>query len=144
MSKLLVVFSAIIGMTSAPACAQNASLAQQYLDRLVAVWDVDAVDSDVHSLLTLFDESATYEHPRVGARMEGVDAIRRGMTAFLGTSRAPRLSNIEIVAGTGVRVLGFDLSLEVWQEDVWQPLNRRQVIVLEVAQDRITTVRDYW
>ncbi len=70
--------------------------------------------------------------------------ILDAMTGFLGTSRSPRVSGVEVLAGPGVLVLGFDLSMEIRDGDGWRLIERRQVIGLETSDGLITRVSDHW
>ncbi len=119
-------------------------MGDMYLARLLDAWKHDSAAADVEALVSLFSEDVVYEHPRVGARMEGRRAIADGMVAFLGASRRPRATDVETVTAPGVVVLGFDLRMEVQQGGEWSPVARRQVVVLEISEGRIVRVIDHW
>ena len=124
--------------------AQEDTLAQRYLDCLVAIWEEESSSIDVEALGQLLSEDAVYEHPRAGITMEGRTTILGAMSGFLGTSRSPEVSAVEILAGPGVTVVGFDLSMEVQGSEGWLHIDRRQIIVLEFSNGLITGVSDYW
>ena len=141
----LLVLSALL---SAPLLAQQAStapsLAQRYRDRLAATLDEKATAQDVDDLLSLYAENVIYEHPRVGARIEGKEQIRAGMNGFLGTTRHPTLRIKNEIEGRGVIVLELDLEAEAKRGESWEPLVRTQVLVLETDGDRILRIIDHW
>jgi ketosteroid isomerase-like protein len=124
--------------------AQEDALAQQYLDRLVALWEEESSSIDVEALGKLLSEDATYEHPRAGITMEGRTTILDAMSGFLGTSRSPEVSGVEMLSGPNVVVVGFDLSMEVRGSEGWLHIDRRQIIVLEISNGLITRFSDYW
>ena len=126
------------------ALGQDHTLADRYLERQIAVWKQDSSSKDIEALGELFAEGAVYTHPRVGIIMEGRATILGAMQGFLGTSRLPQASDVEVLAGEGVLVLGFNLSMEVRGDNGWMPIKRRQLIVLEVSNGLITRVSDYW
>lgn len=124
--------------------AQEREVGETYLARLLDVWEQDASVAEVEALVSLLSEDATYEHPRAGARIDGRRAIENGMAAFLGSSRGPEATEVEIMSGPGVVVLGFDLRMEVHRGADWSVVERRQVIVLEISDGRIVRVTDHW
>lgn len=124
--------------------AQEMPLADQYLECLKAMWAQDASTDDVDAYGRLLEENATYRHPRVGISIEGRSTIVEAMSGFLGTSRLPQLSDIEVLNGAGVTVVAFNLSMEVRSNDGWSRVNRHQITVLEVSEGKITEISDYW
>ena len=124
--------------------AQENSIAVQYLDSLTALWEEDASSVEIDALGRLLADGAVYQHPRFEMRMEGRSTILAAMTQFLGTSRAPHVSDVVVLNGSGVTVLAFDLSMEVRGEDGWRRIERHQVAVLEVFDGKITRISDYW
>ncbi len=124
--------------------AQDSSPAHRYLDHLVALWEEDASSSELEAFGQLLSEDATYQHPRVGITMEGRTKILDAMSGFLGASRSPEVSRVEVLNGQRVVVLGFNLNMEVRGAEGWLPVERRQVIVLEISDDLITGVSDNW
>jgi len=66
------------------------------------------------------------------------------MSGFLGTSRLPQLSSIEMLIGSGVTVVAFNLSMEVRSKDGWSQIDRHQPTVLEISDGKITRISDYW
>ena len=100
--------------------SQESELADEYLRRLVAVWQQEASRADVEAWIELLASSAVYEHPRVGVRIEGRSMILEAMAGFVGTSRLPKIAALDVIEGPGVIVLGFDLSMEVHGKDGWR------------------------
>ena len=127
-----------------PLQAQEIRLADQYLGCLKAMWEQDASSDEVDAYGRLLGENAVYQHPRVGISIEGRATILEAMSGFLGTSRSPQLSNIEVLVGSGVTVVVFDLSMEVRSRDGWSQIDRHQLTVLEISDGKITTISDYW
>ena len=124
--------------------AQDSSPAHRYLDHLVALWKEDASSPELEAFGRLLSEDATYQHPRVGITMEGRATILDAMSGFLGKSRSPEVSRVEVLNGQRVVVLGFNLNMEVRSAEGWLPVERRQVIVLEISDDLVKRVSDNW
>ena len=124
--------------------AQEREVGENYLHRLIKVWEEDASRTDLEALGALLSEDVVYEHPGIGARIEGRSSILEAMSAFLGSSRGPRASGVEFIVGAGVVTLGFDLMMEQRQETGWSLIERRQVIVLQIDEGRIIRISDHW
>ena len=54
-----------------------------YLNALAATSHGETTAEDVERVLKFYDEGIVYEHPAVGIRLEGIDAQRQGLTAFM-------------------------------------------------------------
>ncbi len=115
-----------------------------YLERLRSVWGEDARRAEVEALGALLAGDAVYEHPRIGARIEGRSAIVDAMAGFLGSTRKPTTDRVVTMRAPGVEVVGFDLRMEQRAGSTWSWIERRQVIVLEMRNGRITKISDHW
>jgi hypothetical protein len=113
---------------------------------LIAVPSLLAPASDPQPRLAtaLYSERVVYEHPRAGARIEGKDKIRQGMLQFLGAMRNPDVKVETALVGRGVAVLAMQLTAEARRDAVWEPLVRRQIMVLELEGSRIRRLIEYW
>jgi ketosteroid isomerase-like protein len=120
------------------------SIARRYVELLTATWQEKATPQDLDALLSLYAEDAVYEHPRVGARIQGKDQIRMGMGRFHGATRNPRLRIKSTIVGRGVVILEMEVQAEAKGEEAWEPLSRTQVTVLETDGTRIRRIADYW
>lgn len=122
---------------------QDVATAQRWLDHLAAVLAEDADSTDVDALLSMYHPYAAYEHPAVGARIEGIAALRAGRMSYLGQTRRPRLDDVEILTGPGVVALSYRLTMEARSGDDWTPVERSTLVVLEFDGDRIVRVIDH-
>lgn len=138
-----VLFVALL-LFAGPAAAQERMVAEAYLEGLEAIWQADATSGDLDRLTSLLADSAVYEHPILGARIAGRSSIRAAMTAFLGTSRVPRITRRQTMEGAGVVILEFDLAMEMRGDDGWLPVERHQILVLEIRDRQVVRVVDHW
>lgn len=136
----------LVGITTGAATlsAQQAAIADRYLERLTQIWQEDATPDDVVALGTLMAEDAVYEHPRVDMRVTGRDRILQSMGRFLGTSRQPTVSNVSVLAAPTALTLSFDVAMQIRGESGWQPIERHQVVILEVRDGLIRKITDSW
>jgi ketosteroid isomerase-like protein len=120
------------------------SLARRYVELLTATWQEKATPQNLDALLSLYADDAVYEHPRVGARIQGKDQIRTGMGRFLGATRNPSVRIKSTIVGRGVVILEMEVQAEAKGKTAWEPLRRIQITVLETDGTRIRRVADYW
>jgi len=141
---LLALPTLLQGATVAAQRGEQHELADLYLGRMIKVWAEDASAADVEALGELLAENVAYEHPRVGIRVEGRRALLDAMGRFLGASRGPRVAGVEVLVGTQVVVLAFDLTIDIRDGEEWTPIDRRQVVVLATEGGLITGISDHW
>lgn len=135
-----------VGLAVGPvgAAAQDEADGRRWLDGLMAVMAEDATPADVDAMLSMYHPDAVYEHPAVGAKVEGLEAIRAGRTHFLGRTRNPRATEVDMIVGSGVVVVSYRLTVEARGADGgWSPGDRRNVVVLEFSDGRIVRVIDH-
>lgn len=120
------------------------SLSERYVKLLAATMEEKATPKDVDELLALCTDDMIYEHPRVGARIQGKEQGRRGRAGFLGATRNPSLKIKNRIAGRGIVVLELALTAEAKRDAGWEPMVRTQVTILETDGSRIRRIADYW
>jgi len=131
--------------TSAGATAVDSeALAQRWVQRLAATMKEHATPADVDRLLDLYANDAVYEHPHAGARVEGKTLLREGTLSHLGDTRAPKIVIKQTIAGESFAVIESSVKLELRRDAQWAPMERRQVVVLEMKDSRIQRVIDHW
>lgn len=96
-----------------------------------------ATESTVEAALGFLTETVIYEHVRVGARIEGKAALRKGMMGFLGAVRSPSDEIVSKLSGPVVVVLELRQSFETRRDDRWESQTRHVVKVLEFDGTRI-------
>jgi ketosteroid isomerase-like protein len=132
------------GATAQERVREPASIERRYVELFTATLRQDATPQDVDNLLLLYTENVVYEHPRAGARIEGKDKIRQAMLQFLGAMRNPDVKVESALLGRGVAVLELQLNAEAKRDAAWEPLARRQIMVLELEGSRIRRLIEYW
>lgn len=136
---------ALISTESARTAETNSlATAQQWVRRLTASMEEHANSADVDRLLDLYRDDAVYEHPHAGARIEGKALMRSGVSSHLGETRAPKIQITQSMVGEDFAVIELSVKLEFRQDGKWIPLERRQVVVLELKDSRIQRVIDHW
>lgn len=119
-------------------------LARAYLEAREATLQETARPADVEKVLSTCSAALVYEHPRVGIRMAGLDAVRSGMLQFLGTSRQARIEVLASLQGTGMVAVESRVSFEAKDGEAWRPVDRKQVWVFEFDGSEIKRIIEYW
>ncbi len=142
---LLLVFSSIsAGLANDTSATAAECLIESYLDAWVAVMKVDAGAGQLDHLMDFFHEDIVYEHPRVGAVIEGKAQVRAGMARFIGSTRNPDILVRRHIAALDVVVVEYDRVYESRSNGQWQAQEQRQLTLFELDGDRIKHIRDYW
>lgn len=109
--------------------------------------------ADVSAATYYLAENAVYEHPRVGARIEGRAAIEAGFNAFLGGTRNGRYEIIDFFDHAGTVAIKYRRIFEALAKggtpeneggDNWKEVQIVQLTVFEVTDGKITHIADYW
>ena len=119
-------------------------LARRYLAAREASMQEGAGSLQVEAVLALCSESVVYEHPRVGIKMSGLDAMRSGMTSFLGASRNTRIKTTANLPGRDMIAAQTQVSFEGKDGAKWTAVHRQQVWVFEFKDKKITRIIEYW
>jgi ketosteroid isomerase-like protein len=146
LTRVLLLIS-LFSLGSAPARSaslDSESLAHLWVERLAATMEEHATSADVDRLLELYADDAVYEDPHAGARIEGKVQMRKGMGSHLGETHAPKIEITRTMTGPDFAVVEFKLKFEFNDGSKWVPLERRQVVVLELKDSRIQRVLDHW
>ncbi len=142
---ITVTFALIaIVVPAAHAQADPEQVADRYVTALEGTMAATATVDDLDDLLSLYAADASYEHPRVGIRVETAPEIRGGMTSFLGSTRRPSIRILDQIISPHVAILELEVEFEVNRDGVWEASRRQQVTTLELRDGRITRVIDYW
>ena len=142
---LLLVFSSIsAGLAKDKPATAAECIIESYLDAWVAVMKVDAGAGQLDHLMDFFHEDIVYEHPRVGAVIEGKPQVRAGLAGFIGSTRNPDIQVRRHIAALDVVVVECDRLYESMSDGRWQAQERHQLTLFELDGDRIKRIRDYW
>lgn len=124
------------------------ALFNAYLAALSATSHGEATGDDVERVLEFYAEDIVYEHPRVGIRLEGIDAQRQGLTAFLaayaGSAADSRIEIIDFVEGPDVVMLRLNVQFLLRREDAVEKISRDQWRFIETKDGKIVRIIDYW
>jgi SnoaL-like domain len=119
-------------------------IVKAYLEAREATMQATAGPADVERVLSLCAPSVVYEHPRVGARRVGVNALRSGMLAFLGASRKASIRITAQLQGRDVVVVQTEVAFEGRDGTTWVPVERSQTWLFELAGSKIRRIIEYW
>jgi len=152
LTSVYVLFSLLLcalpGVSDHPttntAGPELSAIALKYLGAERARQAEGATQETVEAALAFLADTVVYEHVRVGARIEGKEALRKGMMNFLGATRNPRDEVVSQLSGPGVTVLELNQSFEAKHDDRWEAQTRHIVKVLEFDGEQIRRVIDYW
>lgn len=126
----------------------NGAPLRAYLSALAATSHGETTAEDVERVLEFYAENVIYEHPAVGIRLEGIDAQRQGLTAFLssyaGDAADSTIEVIDYVQGPDVVMLFLKVQFILRHEDAVEKISRDQWRVLETKDGKIKRIIDYW
>jgi hypothetical protein len=78
-------------------------------------------------------------------KIEGKEEDRKGMLAFLGSSRRARIVVTKRMAVANIVVFEQTVSFEEKQEDnSWKPRRRDQLTIFEFEGSKVRRIADYW
>lgn len=121
------------------------TLAKDYLVAWRRAFDAGATGEDIDRLAAFFAEDGVVEHPRAGARVEGRDAIRRGLASHVGDYVGEgRIQVADIRSTPRAVVVDLTLTFNVPGDDGPRAVTGRHIKVIELADGRIARVIDYW
>lgn len=147
---LLAIGIGILGFADADAASANDKTVYlpDYLDALAAATHGQSTESDIDAVLGYYSDDIVYEHPRFGIRLEGKEAQRQGMVAFLKSyAGGPSDSSIEILdfmKGDGVVTMRLAVSFLQEREGAVEKVSRDQLRVFEFSSGKISRIIDYW
>ncbi|GEM_PF-390604 len=115
-----------------------------YLRAREQTMQADAKPKDVESLMKFVAADLVYEHPRVGIKIEGAEAYRAGVTAFLGDTDDGRYQVIDYLVNGDTVAITFNREFKTMTDGQWQERVVKQLVVFEVKDGKITRIIDYW
>lgn len=141
------------GADETPAAAPGAATSSEapfsaYLKALSATSHGETTTDDVDRVLAFYADDIIYEHPGVGIRLEGIEAQRQGLTAFIqsygGDAETSSIDVIDHMEGPNVAMLRLKVRFLRKDGDNIEPVARDQWRVIETRQGKITRIIDYW
>ena len=132
-------------LASSPANPEPPAQAAEFVSRFTAIAQARATPSDVDRFLELCTDDVVYEHPRVSAIIRGKAEVRKGLLGHLGDTRGDRTRLVEWLQGPNVLTLRIERAFEVRDGEVWKPVRRGSVFVLDLdPSGRIRRILDFW
>ena len=149
MKRLILAVLALTSVMRPARAAQPSAddplkIATSHLEARQATMQEGAAPGDVDRALSYCASSLVYEHPRVGIRLTGIDAVRAGMVQFLGTSRKGTIKVTDSLSGRDMVAVETRVAFEGREEQAWRPVERRQVWVFELEGSKIKRILEYW
>jgi hypothetical protein len=127
-------------------CREKSSedLVRQYVRARSQTMQGDASLRDVERALSFCTEAFVYEHPSAGARIEGKQKVRSGMTGYLGQTRDATYTLQILASNPHVVVAQVQQQFLVKQENgSWVPGKRSNITVFEIDRGKISRILDY-
>ena len=119
-------------------------LVRQYLQARSQTMQESATSRDIDTALSFCTEGFVYEHPSVGARIEGKEKSRLGMSGYLGQTKDPTYKIQILASNPHVVVARVDQQFFVKQEEgSWNPGKRSNITVFEIEGGKINRILDY-
>jgi hypothetical protein len=139
---LLVALSFPIAAQGQDRAAEE--LVRQYVRARSQTMQERASSSDIERVLSFCDERFVYEHPSAGARIEGKEKARVGMSGYLGETKDPNYMLQILASNSHVVVAQVDQRFLMKQENgSWMPGKRSNITVFEVERGKIARILDY-
>jgi hypothetical protein len=119
-------------------------LVRQYVQARSQTMQERASSRDVERALSFCAEGFVYEHPSAGARIEGKDKVRAGMSGYLGETKNAAYMLRILASNSHVVVAQIDQGFLGKEKDgSWKPGKRSNITVFEIAGGKIARILDY-
>jgi len=119
-------------------------LVRQYVQARSQTMQEGASSRDVERTLSFCTEDFVYEHPAAGARIEGKEKVRAGMSGYFGETKNATYALRILASNPNVVVAQVDQRFLAKQEDgSWKPGKRSNITVFEIEGAKIRRILDY-
>lgn len=119
-------------------------LVRQYLQARSQTMQEGAGSSDIERALAFCAEGFVYEHPSAGARIQGKENVRAGMSGYLGETKNATYTVRILASNPFVVVARVDQRFLVKQEGgSWVSGKRSNITVFEIDGGKIARILDY-
>jgi hypothetical protein len=119
-------------------------LVRQYLRARSQTMQESASMRDIEVALSFCTERFLYEHPAAGARIEGKEKARLGMSGYLGETKQATYTLRILASNSRVVVARVDQKFWAKQENGgWAPGKRTNITVFEIESGKIARILDY-
>ena len=119
-------------------------LVRQYVQARSQTMQERASPNDIERALSFCTEGFVYEHPSAGARIEGKEKARAGMSGFLGQTKDAAYKLRIFASNSHVVMARVDQRFLVKQENgSWLPGKRSNITVFEIESGKIARILDY-
>jgi hypothetical protein len=146
--RQLVQIALLLSMTF-PVAAQTRDaaaedLVRRYVQARSQTMQEHAGSDDIERALSFCKESFVYEHPAAGARIEGKEKARAGMSGYLGETKDDSYTLQIFTSNPRVVVARVNQKFLVKQEDgSWVAGKRSNITVFEIDSGKIARILDY-
>ena len=144
LAAIALALAAFPDASQAPSAEAQLAAVTGYLQGRAATMQESATAADVDKALAFCLPTVEYQHPRVGIKMEGADALRAGMVRFLGASRKATLQVTGTLQGRDMVAVQTHVTFEGRDGDAWKPVERSQMWVFELSDTKIKRILEYW
>jgi len=144
--SILLILIALLGTSviAGEANEEQREIIAKYLEARQATMLLNSTEKDVDKLLDFYTDSIVYEHPRFKMKIEGKANNKKGLVAFLGTTKDTKIVNIKYITGINLVVSEHKITFKSKRGDTWEEGSRTQVTLFEFEGDKISRIVDYW
>ena len=135
----------VLFATLAP-CQEKSSedLIRQYMRARSQTMQGNASSRDIERALSFCSEAFVYEHPSVGAKIEGKEKARSGMSGYLGQTKDATYTLQILASNPHVVVARVEQRFLAKQESGnWVPGKRSNITLFEIDRGKISRILDY-
>jgi ketosteroid isomerase-like protein len=146
MPRLIEIVVLLSVLTSVAARGQGKAeeLVRQYVQARSQTMQQNATSNDIERALSFCAEDFVYEHPSVGAKIEGKEKVRSGMSGYLGETKDATYTLRILASNPDVVVARVDQRFLAKQENgSWTAGKRSDITVFEIREGKIRRILDY-
>ena len=147
MRRLIEIVWLLSVMLPAAARGQDKAseeLVRQYVQARSQTMQQSASSRDIERALSFCAEDFVYEHPSVGAKIEGKENVRSGMSGYLGETKDATYTLRILASNPDVVVARVDQRFLAKQEDgSWAAGERSNITAFEIREGKIRRILDY-
>jgi limonene-1,2-epoxide hydrolase len=142
--QIVLLLSMTLPIAAQTRDASTEDLVRRYVQARSQTMQEHAGSADIERALSFCKDSFVYEHPAAGAKIEGKEKARAGMSGYLGETKDASYTLQVFTSNRRVVVARVDQKFLVKQENgSWVAGKRSNITVFEIDDGKIARILDY-